>query len=232
MSLTDRPAPARTDVSGADTSAATSSRVPAQRTRRQHEPLADPPTASWVRRRAAVLVAGGLAWSLTTYAVGLNTPAGELPGRIADLSSFCFQAGVMALLTIIHRTQALGPGRVARGFLRVEAVLLGLAMVNSLLAATVADMGNPVQFWTDPFWPLSMLGMLVCGVRIAVAGRWQGVLRFYPSIAEAYFPLVMGSILLFGRDAADIASGTVVLLGYTGMGVVIAARPDLVGARG
>ncbi|WP_369054834.1 hypothetical protein [Kineococcus terrestris] len=230
MSTTDRPAPARTDVGSARTGTAQPG-LPAPRGARRAEPPADPPTASWVRRRAAVLVAGGLAWSLTTYVVGLNTPAGELPGRIADLSSLCFQAGVMALLAVVHRTRALGTGRLARGFLRVEAVLLGIAMVNSLLAATVADMGNPVQFWTDPFWPLSMLGMLVCGIRIAVAGRWRGVLRFYPAVAEAYFPLVMGSILLFGAEAADIASGTVVLLGYTAMGAVLAARPDLVGAR-
>lgn len=225
MSLTDRPAPARTDVP----TTAGSAQVPAQRGRRQHEPLADPPTASWVRRRALVLVAGGALWAVSKYAFGMESPG--LPGRIVDATSLLFQVGVVALLTVMVRTRATGTSRLARGFLKAEFVLLGLAMLNTVLWVLFEGLDSPVVAWTDPFWPISMLGMWIVGIRIAIAGRWRGALRFWPCVAEAYFPLVMGSVAVFGWAAAGAASATVVLLGYTAMGVILAARPDLVGAR-
>jgi hypothetical protein len=55
--------------------------------------------------------------------------------RITDLTGLAFQLGVMALLTVMMRTQAIGTSRKARIALRVEAVLLSLASIWSLLHA-------------------------------------------------------------------------------------------------
>ena len=57
------------------------------------------------------------------------------------------------------------------------------------------------------------------------------MLRVFPLWAEAYLPLDIAAILLFGFENADYASALVVLTGYTTLGVLLARRPELTGAR-
>ncbi|TNM68445.1 hypothetical protein FHN55_06435 [Streptomyces sp. NP160] len=233
MSLTDRPAPARTDLlttTGAPAAAQVPAQVPAQRGRRQHAPLADPPTASWVRRRGLVLAAGGLVWAVATLAIGLNEESPVI-GRVSEAAGLAFQVGVFALLRVMWATRATGTSRLARGMLAVEHVLLGVATVSTVLTTVFFTTHPTWLVVVDMFWPLSMLGMLVIAVKVAVVGRWRGALRFVPLWAEAYFPLVMTAIALFGTGAIDAASATVVLTGYTALGLLVAARPHLTGAR-
>ncbi|MGQ7297467.1 hypothetical protein [Quadrisphaera sp. KR29] len=222
MSLTDRPAPARTDVAATP--------VPAQRSRRQQQPLADPPSTAWVRRRGLVLVAGGLVWVAATLAIGLNEESPSW-GRVSELSGLAFQVGVFALLRIMWATRATGTSRAARGMLVVEHALLGVACASTVLTTVFFEDHAGWLMAVDASWPLSMLGMLVIAVKVAVHGRWRGALRVFPLWAEAYFPLMMTAIALFGPGAIDAASAVVVLTGYTALGALLAARPHLTGAR-
>ena len=48
----------------------------------------------------------------------------------------------------------------------------------------------------DVFWPLSMLGMFVIGVKIAFAGRWTGAARIWPLVAESW---AVVSVPAFGK---------------------------------
>ena len=88
------------------------------------------------------------------------------------------------------RTGATGTGRLARFFLHVEHVLLGLAITSTLTWMFARQCEEEAWFLAlDAFWPLSMLGMFVIGIRIAIAGRWTGAARWWPLGAESWAPV-------------------------------------------
>jgi len=215
MSLSTTPAPARTDAPAATTSA----------------PAHAAPAGTRSVRRAGIAVATGSAtWAAGILTLGLDHTDGW-QNVAANLTSLAFQLGLVALVTVQLRTSATGTGRVARGFLHVEHALLGLAMVSSLLAAFVPDQRETAWFLAlDAFWPLSMLGMFAIGIRIAIAGRWTGPARFWPLGAESWAPVVIPVAAVLSGAATYVAAGHL-LLGYTALGLVLALRPELTGAR-
>ncbi len=214
MSLSTTPAPARTDA-------------PAASPARSH---AAPATARSVRRAGIAVATGTAAWAAGILAFGLN-PAEGWQRLTYDLSSLLFQLGLVALVAVQLRTGATGTGRLARGFLHVEHVLLGLAIVATVAWALVPSQRETALFLAlDAFWPLSMLGMFAIGIRIAIAGRWQGLARFWPLGAESWAPVVIPAAALVSGASSAIAAGHL-LVGYTALGLVLALRPELTGAR-
>ena len=212
--MTTKPALARTDTdraAGASTASVTVDR-------------------GTIRRLGLTLTAGTLLWAASTFVFG---PNGEgIGSRVGDITGFCFQVGVFALLTAMLRTGAIGVTRKARAMIRVEYVLLGLAslwsLIHGLAPASIGD-STPVMI-LDVFWPLSMLGMFVIGIKVAVAGRWQGVLRFWPMVAETWAVVTVPTFLILGDGAARWVGGTHLLIGYAALGLLLARRPDLTGA--
>jgi len=215
MSLSTTPAPARTDApQAAPTTAA----------------HAAPASTRSVRRAGIAVAAGSATWAAGILTFGLDYSDGW-QNVAANLTSLAFQLGLVALVTVQLRTGAIGTGRLARGFLHVEHALLGLAMVSSLLAAFVPEQRETAWFLAlDVFWPLSMLGMFAIGIRNAIAGRWQGLARFWPLGAESWAPVVIPVAAVLSGAATYVAAGHL-LLGYTALGLVLALRPELTGAR-
>ena len=82
----------------------------------------------------------------------------------------------------------------------------------------------------DVFWPLSMLGMAAIGVRIAIAGRWKGAARFWPLVAESWAPVCVPFAALTPAIAHFVGAGHLAI-GYVMLGVILARRPELTGAR-
>ncbi|GAB3323313.1 hypothetical protein GCM10027451_46670 [Geodermatophilus aquaeductus] len=76
-----------------------------------------------------------------------------------------------------------------------------------------------------------MLGMAAIGVRIAVAGRWRGPARAWPAVAETWALVVFPVSALADAQTASFAGAGHLLAGYTVLGIVLAARPHLTGAR-
>lgn len=137
-----------------------------------------------------------------------DVPGGRLEQRIL----FC-------LLQAQLRTRATGTSRAATAMIKVKRVLLGIATLWSLLHAITPSMGWLA--FIDPFWPLSMLGMFVIGIRIAVAGRWRGALRVWPIIAETWAIVTVPTMALFGADAARWVGGAHLLIGYCVLGLLV-----------
>ena len=191
----------------------------------------DTPSSSTVRNLGLALVIGAAAWSASMFAYGPN-PDGD-PGMAAvDLTGFLFQAGVMGLVQVQLMTRATGSGRKARAMLKVERVLLGLAMVWSLVHGLFPDTRDDVWLAVlDVFWPLSMLGMFVIGVKIAFAGRWTGPARFWPLVAESWVVVAVPSMAIFGEEVSKYVAASHLLVGYMTLGLIVAARPAFVGAR-
>ena len=164
--ITTTPATARTDVPRQDPAHSTPSITPER-----------------VRKLGLTLTAGTLMWAASIFVFGPQDTG--IGGRIGDLTGLAFQVGVLSLLTVQIRTQATGTSRAARVMLKVEAVLLLLASAWSLLHGVLPEPAqNSVPLMIlDVFWPLSMLGMMIIGIKLAFAGRWKGALRWWPLLA-------------------------------------------------
>ena len=188
-------------------------------------------TAAGVRRAGTFVTAGALIWAASMVTVG-NNPSDSLGITISDLAALPFQAGLFALVTAQLRTGATGLSRVARGMLRVEYVLLSLASLWTVLHGLFPAARDEVWLAVlDAFWPLSMLGMFIIGVKIAVAGRWKGAARIWPLIAESWAVVTVPTFILIGDPVASWVGGVHLLIGYATLGVILARRPELTGAR-
>ena len=148
-----------------------------------------------------------------------------------NLAAVAFQIGLMFLVAVQMRTGAIGTGRLARILLHVEHVLLGLAIASTLTWLFAREYQDTAWFLAlDVFWPLSMLGMAAIGVRIAIAGRWTGVARFWPMVAESWAPVTVPTAFLLPAITQYVGAAHL-LIGYVVLGIILARRPELTGAR-
>jgi hypothetical protein len=215
MSLSTTPAPARTDGAAP--------RPPVAPVRR-------PASTRLVRAGGLAVTVGSLAWAGGILAFGLN-PAPGWKGLVYDASSLLFQLGLVALVYVQLRTGATGTGRLARFFLHLEHVLLGLAITSTLTWMFARQYEEEAWFLAlDAFWPLSMLGMFFIGIRIAIAGRWTGAARWWPLGAESWAPVNI-PVAQLAAGAASFTAASHLVVGYAGLGVVLMLRPELTGAR-
>lgn len=198
--------PARTDVRPTTTSSAAVARRP-------------------YVLQGTVLSAGALAWAAAMAFGGIDPGETGADRVVFAFGSGLFQVGLLCLLTVLYRTQALGTGRLARFFVRVEAVLVVLAIGSTIAdGAGVSNLDQTRWLLLDMFWPLSMLGMFFIGIRIAVAGRWRGVSRFWPMVAESWAVVVIPTMGIFGEDVAQVVAPLHLLVGYVVLGQLVARK--------
>ena len=207
------PAPARTDVASPAPTSSSSS---------------DAALARTVQRRGYGMAAGAAIWASSIFAVGSN-PTSSVGITISDLAALPFQLGVMGLLGAMALTGATGTTRAARVMIRVERVLLGLATLWTVIHGcfpALRDAGWLAVL--DVFWPLSMLGMFVIGIKVAVAGRWRGVARIWPLVAESWAVVTIPTFVILGEPFSNWVGGGHLLVGYGILGLIVARRTALV----
>ena len=214
MSLTQTPAPARSDVR-ADLSTTTGSRPTKGRPYLWHGTL---------------LTAGAVAWSSMIMVFGFDRLE-DTAGRIGhNTGAVLFQLGLLALLRVLWRTRALGDGRLARAAIRVEVVVLGLAICSTLSDLFgFTDLTNPVSLALDFFWPISMLGMFSIGIRTTIAGRWKGLSRVWPVIAESWAVVTVPTMGIAGPGVARWVGAVHLLVGYAVLGQIVARKQAVEG---
>lgn len=205
MTLSQTPAPARSDVAVG--------------------PTLDPARSGRPFLRHGLLLAtGALAWAAAMAVVGLD-PQHRGGVIIFSLCSGLFQLGLLALLRVLSRTRALGSGRIARAAIAVETVLVTLALASTTVDGLgVSDLSQPAWALLDAFWPLSMLGMFLIGIRIAVAGRWRGARRFWPMVAESWAVVCIPTLMVAGPAVAAVVAPLHLLLGYVVLGLLVATK--------
>lgn len=207
MSVQSLPAPARSD-----------------RPSPRSVPAAAPSPERPYRRHGAALTVGATSWAAGILAFGLE-PASEVGRVVSYLSAGAFQIGLLALLRVFWRSQALGTGRLSRSALRLETALVLLAIGSTLADTTgLSDLSQPGWAALDATWPLSMLGMMLLGIRIAVAGRWKGVRRLWPLVAESWALVVIPVFAVFGPAAAQWVAPLHLLVGYAVLGLLVARK--------
>jgi hypothetical protein len=214
MSYSVTPAPARDDLDGAP----------------PRTPSGMGPRG--VRLAGGVLAAGTVVWATVSGIYGFNTKS-DVGVVLEDLGGLAFQAGVMGLLHVQLATRATGVKTINRRMLQVERVLLSVAMLWSVAHAALPAQRDAVWMGIlDAFWPLSMLGMFLIGIKVAIKGRWRGPARAWSLVAETWAVATIPVIAIAGQSAGDVAGVVHLLLGYTVLGLILAARPDLVADRG
>jgi hypothetical protein len=172
-----------------------------------------------------MLSVGAALWAAATAYTGVAPETSSIEVLAFGLCSGAFQVGLLFLLRVLWRTQALGSGSLARFFLRFETGLITLAIGSTTAdALQLSDLSQPGWAMLDAFWPFSMLGMFLIGIRIAVAGRWTGASRYWPMVAESWAVVTIPSMLLFGYDVATVVSCAHLLLGYTVLGVLVSRK--------
>ena len=204
MTVQNTPAPARSDVALAPAGPGTGTSLP-------------------FRRHGLALAAGATVWAAAMAAFGFE--GSRTAQTLEHTASGAFQVGLLCLLRVLWRTRALGEGRVARAVLRVETAVVLLAMGSTVGAAThTDDLDQLGWILLDVCWPLSMLGMFLIGIRVAVAGRWTGVSRWWPMVAESWAVVTVPSMVLLGQDAARVVGSVHLLVGYAVLGLVVARK--------
>ena len=206
MTLEQTPAPARTDV------------------RRPASASGTTTTTRPYYKRGMLLTAGALAWAVGMSIVG-SDPSGATEEAVFSTVSGLFQIGVLGLLTVLYQSQALGEGRLARFFLRLEAVVLMFAIGSTFVDGIgVSDLDKAGWMMLDLCWPLSMMGMFFIGIRIAIAGRWRGASRFWPVVAESWAVVSVPSYGLFGSTVAGFVGAAHLCVGYAVLGQIVARK--------
>ena len=204
MTVSHTPLPARSDV-------------PA------FTPAAEGPARPFVKH-GRMLSAGAVAWATGIALFGVNQTE-PVALALFGVAAGAFQVGLLTLLRVLWRTRALGEGRFARIALRVEAGMLVLAMASTFVDAIgISDLDQAGWLLLDAFWPLSMMGMFFIGIRIAVAGRWQGASRFWPLVAESWAVVVIPTMGIFGESVASVVGALHLLVGYTVLGVLVSNK--------
>ena len=176
-------------------------------------------------RHGRMLTAGALTWATGFVFLG-NGPQDAVLNAVYFGSALVFQVGLLALLRVLWRTRAIGEGRVARAALRFETLLIALAMVSTTSDAfRLSDLDQVGWALLDACWPISMLGMFAIGIRIAIAGRWSGVYRFWPMVAESWALVVIPSMVILGETAAiHVIAPLHLVLGYGVLGVLVSRK--------
>ena len=191
-----------------------------------------PDATDFTRKAGLTLAAGTASWAVANFIFGFE-PSSEVGVKVTDLTGLLFQVGVMALLHVQMRTRATGVKAISRKLLKVERVLLSIAMLWSVLHAFLpSERDAGWMHAIDVFWPLSMLGMFFIGIKVAFAGRWRGRARAWSFLAETWAPATVPVMAIVGHGVGDIVGASHLLLGYTVLGLILFTRPDLVQDRG
>ena len=174
-----------------------------------------------------VLTVGALMWAVAIALYGNDPPDPAVGAMVFGIGSGAFQIGLLFLLRVLRRTDALGAGKVARsragGGERLRRPAIASTVVDAVGSPTSA---SPAGWLLDVFWPISMIGMFGLAIRIAIAGRWRGVSRFWPLVAESWAVCVIPTMNIFGQQVAGIVAVVHLLVGYCTLGQIVARKSD------
>ena len=179
-----------------------------------------------VQMIGSALVVGAMSWGVALTCLDGVDGFGAA-SLLTGIAALMFQAALLGLLHLQYRDRAMtgkgGAARVARIGYTAQAVVLAGAMVSTTLDAFWLIQGSLVWTMFDSCWPLSMLGMLIIGIRVAIAGRWHGALRWQTLFAQSW--LVWGIPLSALGFVGSVLGGAQIVLGYGVLGGLLVAWP-------
>ena len=182
-------------------------------------------TAIAVRAGGIALTLGSVAWACTRL---IAPPENGVAPRLEILGGLAFQAGLAGYLAAVWLTGAFGRVRGGRLAFRVEAVLLALASVWSVVYAI--DPGTQ-QHWPmivlDVTWPVSMVGLIAVGAYIFRARVWTSPTRQLALIASLWLPFEILATAVGGQSAGIALVLTWLVVVWGTLGILIARQGPL-----
>ena len=159
----------------------------------------DTAPASTVRTTGALLAVGTVAWAVGMAIAGDHEGFGW-QSLLGGATALLFQAGIARLL---------------------QGVFLAGAVVSTVLDTFWLLHGTPVWMAFDLCWPLSMATMVGIGVRVAIANRWTGSIRWTTLWAQSWFVTSIPVVLIV-RDAGLWVASAQLISGYALLGLLLA----------
>ena len=155
-----------------------------------------------------------LSFAVNGFSHGDSNRLGAALGFVFTIGWFCNVFG-------LHALGAAGQRFPARLLLWVE--LVGVVLAAAFQIFEYVDPSNTSIFFmiTDIAWPLSMVLLLIGGIVIAVARRFEGWLRFTPLIAGLWLPLAMVALPLLGQTVGQAVGGLHTVLGWGLLGYAV-----------
>lgn len=182
--------------------------------------VVDTPTSTTVRSTGILLAASTTAWAVGMALIGDHEGFGW-QSLVGGVTAVVFQIAILRLLLLQYRTHAMGDGRIAKIFYLAQFAFMAGALVSSTLDAFWLIHSTPVWMAFDLFWPLSMFGMVGIGIRIAIAGRWTGVVRWWTLWAQSWFVATIPLVMII-RDAGQVVGSAQLVVGYAALGIILA----------
>ncbi|GIH98647.1 hypothetical protein [Planobispora takensis] len=177
---------------------------------------------SRVRLAGVALSVGGVAWAAGTIVAGEDIQTHI--DHFGTVTGILYLLGVAALAWTIMATGAAAGGRVIP---IAQLVLLAGALVYSF-ASFGYRLHDDMPGWlvvADVCWPLANLCTLVMGIAVAVAGRWRGLLRWYPLVCGAWLLVMIPVKNTIGMGVGVYVSAAWMLGSYAVLGLLLALRP-------
>jgi hypothetical protein len=180
--------------------------------------------AATVRGCGVAVAVGGITWGAAWW---FSPSARGQNSQVEIWASGVFQLGLLALLAVMWTTRATGTGRWSRWVLAAEGVAVLLA--SAWTVPYLVDANRPstgLLAVLDPFWPLSMAGLIVVGVLVLLSRRWPAPSRYLPLVASLLIPIDIAIIWapVAVRDAF-IPLYLAVAYGLLGIAVIRQATP-------
>ena len=183
-----------------------------------------------IRAGGVALTVGSIAWAITLLVTEPAPDATSPSPTLEILGGFAYQIGLAGLLLAVWLTRALGHVRGARVVFVTEAALLALASVWSLVyAIDFRTQAHPVMVVLDATWPLSMVGLIVLGVYLALARVWPTPIRQLALVASLWIPLDLAAMLIGGDTAGLAFRVTWLVVVWGALGVLIAVNGPRLG---
>lgn len=113
----------------------------------------------------------------------------------------------MGIMIALNRAGALGSGVLGKALPWVLMITLTLADISNLMWLFAAKNKPASFFYTDLFWPISHLLMILVGIvaiRARVLSGWQ---RYVPLIMGLWLPFALGALALLGRNTTSFLIG-------------------------
>lgn len=178
-------------------------------------------TRSATRLAGVLLAIGATAWGIGTIVVGEKIQEGIQ--TLDTVTGMIFVVGVWAFVWRVSAAQATG-ARFGRVIPLGLLALLPLAFLLNALSFGYAT-HDDFPLWLmilDGAWPLSMFGMMVLGIAVAVTGRFQGLMRWLPLFAGLWFPVTMAAQILGGATVSTYVSAAWLIGTYAVIGLRMA----------
>jgi hypothetical protein len=143
--------------------------------------------AAAIRGCGIAVAVGGITWGAAWW-LSPSNPAHN--SQVEIWASGIFQLGLLAVLAVMWATRATGASRLGRAVLAAEGVAVLLASAWTIPYLVEANRPTTgLLAVLDPFWPVSMAGLIVVGALVVGARRWPTPTRYLPLAASLLLPI-------------------------------------------